>query len=693
MMLSEEVADVWNDITGPNKLDRDRGCQHLESLIKENPDLKATFTDMILTNAFNPELPWQTKLGILAASTILCQDNDELLKVGDKAIEWLSDNEVRVRMSSGEFLGALCKAKGSKVFEQYRDKVYTLIKENIDREFESQNTQNSGRRSPIAEEIFHDTAGWRNLESSVKCLQAMINGCAEHFRDFIDQNLLDLIFDSLRHQNRFVRETGYQTCATIIEVCAKIPDQETNPMKKYNRHFASQLSKGLADNWSQVRMAASVATRQFLLLFKTCPQTQESVQDLLPRLCLNRYYLAEGVRIYSQDTWVMIVGQSGKKAVEENVVTYVKYYVECTKADNHAVREAACQCIAELAAKVDASYVNPYVDLLLSTLIECFQDESWPVRDMACVASGSFITSFPEPSKSKFSLLKSLFLANLKDPISSVRQGAAQALGKAVKAYKDDQSLIKELELVMKEAFDNVQNQPMESHRYGDMSSKPGDFGVVKQLRDNDPRLHENQTMYSCGSLAPKMKKSSGGGCGDCTFRKPSEPWEAADGCLYLAAELASVHPVMVMTLLPKMAEAARHKHYTLHYHFLESLAKLLPVLGRNMGKSNFKPFLERFFDPLFYAVESDNSPAASCASQDCLRNLGEWLGINILKGRVDQYNTNYSMLLDHILCSSPSKPSMMPSMSRPGFAAGGSPMTIPRPNQQLGGTPTGSPK
>ena len=691
MMQSEEVADIWEDITGPNKLDRDRGCQHLSSLLKENPDIKTTFNDLILSNAFNPELPWQSKLGILAASTILCHDNEDILKLAPKAIEWLSDHEVRVRMSSGEFLGALCQALGPKVFEEYREKVYALINENLLREYESKPV-NSGRRSPIAEEIFHDTAGWRNLESSVKCLQAMINGCAEHFSPFIDQNLLDLIFDSLRHQNRFVRETGYQTIATIIEVCAKIPDQEINPMRnrKYNYHVASQLAKGLADNWSQVRMAASVATRQFLLLFKTYPDAEESVQDLLPRLCLNRYYLAEGVRIYSQDTWVMVVGQGGKKAVEDNLVTYVKYYVECTKADNHAVREAACQCIAELAAKVDTSFVNPWVDLLLNTLIECFQDESWPVRDMACVACGSFIASFPDRSKAKFEpVLKPLFLANLKDSISSVRQGAAQALAKAVKAF-EDKDLLTELEVAMKEAFDNVQNQPQESHRYGDLSSKPGDFGVVKSLRDNDPRLHENQTMYSCGSLAPKMKKSSGG-CGDCTFRKPSEPWEAADGCLYLACELSTAFPEMVSGLLPKMAEAMRHRHYTLHFHLLETMAKLLPVLGKNMGKRYFKPHLERFFDALFYACESDNSPAASVASQDCLKNLAEFLGVNILKGRVEQYNPNYSMLLNQVL-QTPASVMTMPT-SVFGAANASSPMTIPRPKQQLGGTPTGSPK
>ena len=37
--------------------------------------------------------------------------------------------------------------------------------------------------------------------------------------------------------------------------------------------------------------------------------------------------------------------------------------------------------------------------------------------------------------------------------------------------------------------------------------------------------------MYSCGSLAPKMHRGKrGGGCMDHQFRKPSEPWEKADG-------------------------------------------------------------------------------------------------------------------------------------------------------------------
>ena len=33
--------------------------------------------------------------------------------------------------------------------------------------------------------------------------------------------------------------------------------------------------------------------------------------------------------------------------------------------------------------------------------------------------------------------------------------------------------------------------------------------------------------MYSCGSLAPKMRR---GGCMDSAFHKPAEPWEKSEG-------------------------------------------------------------------------------------------------------------------------------------------------------------------
>ena len=85
------------------------------------------------------------------------------------------------------------------------------------------------------------------------------------------------------------------------------------------------LSVGLSDNWSQVRYAASLATRCFLL---KCPVESRAAHYklLLPRMCLNRYYVAEGVRIYSQETWKLVLGKFLSKSgvyMINIVVTFV----------------------------------------------------------------------------------------------------------------------------------------------------------------------------------------------------------------------------------------------------------------------------------------------------------------------------------------------------------------------------------
>ncbi|XP_064404212.1 uncharacterized protein LOC135349585 isoform X2 [Halichondria panicea] len=53
----------------------------------------------------------------------------------------------------------------------------------------------------------------------------------------------------------------------------------------------------------------------------------------------------------------------------------------------------------------------------------------------------------------------------------------------------------------------------------------PSVFGVVHRIHD-DP-THTDQQMYSCGSLAPKMRR---GGCMDSHYHKLGEPWEKSEG-------------------------------------------------------------------------------------------------------------------------------------------------------------------
>lgn len=82
-------------------------------------------------------------------------------------------------------------------------------------------------------------------------------------------------------------------------------------------------------------------------------------------MCLNRYYVAEGVRIYSIETWKRAFGEKGKQIVALYAKEVSEFYISQSQADNHAVREAACHCIAELCTKVAATIskepFKPYV--------------------------------------------------------------------------------------------------------------------------------------------------------------------------------------------------------------------------------------------------------------------------------------------------------------------------------------------
>lgn len=59
----------------------------------------------------------------------------------------------------------------------------------------------------------------------------------------------------------------------------------------------------------------------------------------------------------------------------------MEFYISQSEADNHAVREAACACIAELGTKINKECVRQYVTKLVDALSICFEDDSWPVRD------------------------------------------------------------------------------------------------------------------------------------------------------------------------------------------------------------------------------------------------------------------------------------------------------------------------
>ena len=128
-----------------------------------------------------------------------------------------------------------------------------------------------------------------------------------------------MVEKSIAHLNRFVREISYFVINAIFETSVGIETSEHLP--RFNA-FCEQLvplvAKGLGDNWSQVRYASSLCSRSFYLAIKNC-EGQDAYtkyqEALVPRMCLNRYYVAEGVRNYSIETWRQVFGDAGKAIV------------------------------------------------------------------------------------------------------------------------------------------------------------------------------------------------------------------------------------------------------------------------------------------------------------------------------------------------------------------------------------------
>lgn len=476
----------------------------------------------------------------------------------------------------------------------------------------------------------HGTEGWKCLETSFRALQGVMEGCGASFAPYLTSELRGLIYKALLHPNRFVREA----CHFILgSICQLLQGPE---MEALGPEIANKLGLGLSDNWSQVRFAASVATRSFLLASE--PYRATLLPLVLPHMCLNRYYVAEGVRLYSQETWTMVMKDEGRVWVAKCAPTVVSYYVEQSKANNHAVREAACACIAEFMSKVDRDAVAPHVPRLLRALLTCFRDASWPVRDAACIATGRCVLAFPEESRELLDKLYDLWFSHLWDNIFSVREDSAVALADVARAYGDEAitKIVAKIEVMLPMAH----GQPADSRARAGLENTTL-FGVAAERpqRANDQSLHTDRTMFSCGSLAPKLARG-GDGCMDHGFAREREPWEATDGAVYMLRELAFVvtptaaHPDTITRFLPQLASVSRLTHFSHCLNLQETIWKCVPEIAKALGKKVFKPHLDDFIDPMFISLQCGHR-LCEVAAGKCIGELRDLIGPGIFEGRL----------------------------------------------------------
>jgi len=297
----------------------------------------------------------------------------------------------------------------------------------------------SNNQSKASDGALDDTTGWRALETNLHGLASYIDGCVgrgllggsyiaeeislfqnpsqeEEEKEDVSWFLLGLQHCCVVHVNRHVRAASAAVLGVLVKSCMRCSRGDTTNQallvdedSPFRLVLKESLRATLADNWSQVRMAGSVLCRRLVgALIKIHARDGGDDDDgdedvtvfesalgdlvpmLLPRMCLNRFYLAQGVKLYSQDTWKLVFGTAqghspdeeglhsseetkgggGLGAVARNAAPVCRYYSKMCDADNHAVREAACQGVAELAQKVGkhplyAEYLSPNVTMLL----------------------------------------------------------------------------------------------------------------------------------------------------------------------------------------------------------------------------------------------------------------------------------------------------------------------------------------
>ena len=552
----------------------------------------------------------------------------------DHIVSALEHVEPRVRSVAAETLEGMVSVTQEDVGGvAVWNRVYPALKGSI--------TSNFTRDPEVEADAVHESEGWKSLETSMNALMFMIRGLGKSGRGahLIDSELMGLLYQSLSHENRFVRETGYQTIAEgLAAIVGAGRDSGLPLIAELTSGLVAQLGIGLADNWSQVRFSACVAARTLVLALKEWdPDALTAVwPTLLPRLCLNRYYVAQGVKNYSLETWALATAPNGPDLVATYIEDVVTFYISQSEADNHAVREAACYCIAELGSKIAKDPLRPHVPDLVAALIVCFHDQSWPVRDTACSASGEFVAAFPSNvSESALEELWHLWLEHVSDNIWSVRENAATALGRVIDAFGEPAET-----RIMAFVADNIlkaEEQPADStlHSHLEKSSTFGVAGAAShQARANDPTIHENQPMYSCGSLAPKLKR--GAGCMDHGFSRPPEPWESSDGCVYLVREILARSPQHADTLLPHLATLSSLSEFT-HWCLLsETVWKQLPGILIGLDKATALQDVAAtlaLFTPSFVLAVEKGSRLLSHTAYYAYMDLGAAFGREVVSG------------------------------------------------------------
>jgi len=634
------AEQLFTKICSNSKLERDEAERLLERAVSERDSgLLQAVADRAAAIEQEDSLSWEQKLGYLKTERCLVgwSHSTQSDSVVQLSLQWLGgeEEEVRVKDAAGQCLGSLCAHHGMPLYIKCLPPVLQLIRVNLERRIEPDKEDVADGKLMDRKE-WKNLAAWKDLDLSLCCLQRMWEGLCSHAKSHsetttdtdTDTDILKLILRCLSHQNRFVRDSGYRTCTTLLRSGLGWPGLT---------QLTDSLCGGLSDGWSQVRLSAT-ATTGALLVSLPPPARAQLYPALLPRLCLNRYFPGEAVRRQAQLSWQEVCGDQGRALLGQSIAQTVQYYLASGASHSPGAREAACHCITELVTKLPPLTVAPHVSPLLDCLSLCLEDTAWQVREAASVAASSVIRQQPELASSRVASLLAVFTRHLQDQASTVRQAAALALANSVRGC--GLQVLSQVTQVIRRGLQGVREQKV----------------------------------IGRGLQGVREQEAAEGG---------AEPWEVGEGCVHTVAELSKMreHQEVVSSLLADIFQSCEYRHYPSHLQYCATVCRTLAQVATNLDKRHFKRHLQ--LDVIFLCLEGD-SPAVRAAATDCLSTLSRVLGPNILRGRVENLNPNLLALHDSLMAG----PACISSQAR----LSSEPRPIPRANSSnfpsLGGTP-----
>jgi len=278
----------------------------------------------------------------------------------------------------------------------------------------------AARQDATGETVLHESAGWRGLDAALHALRAALlgggrlsagpeGGEASGLAALLAP-APGLLARCSCSRNRFVREAALGVVEAAVLAAGPAEALEASPAGPDGPGVVvSSLCGCLDDNWSQVRLAASSTARRVLLAAvaqsAAAPAAAASLgpdaewagtfapiaAELLPRLCLNRYDVADGVRNHAQGTWRALLAArpaAGLEAVCRHVSPLAAYCASEAGSANHNIRVTACHVIGELGEKLPAEALRGEAEGLVSALRAGLGDARWHVRAAACGALG-----------------------------------------------------------------------------------------------------------------------------------------------------------------------------------------------------------------------------------------------------------------------------------------------------------------